>query len=996
MVLELEVCRVDLTRGVVMDREGDVQVTLTTREVDLLRYLSERPSVPVTRDTLITEVWGYSDAVVTRVCDNTVSRLRAKIEANAQRPAHVLTVHGSGYRFEPLQAQEVPQEAPAPSGKVLVLGPVRIDLARRQVVGPGGESTLTANEAALLERLMRADGVVLDRQSLIREVWGQGASRSVDSTVYRLRAKIEPDPSEPRYLVSERGGGYRLALPQTPTVRDDRDSFVGRGQALECLGDALQAGRWVVVTGAGGIGKTRLVRRGLAGQQPVWWVELASASTVPEVCALVARVLEVHLTGDDAVEQIARALDWRGQGLLVLANLEQAADAAAPLVQAWLQSAAQLRIVGTSRIRLGLDGEIAVELEPLSPEEGVTLFVQRARAASSSFRLSPRDEPAVQRLVEQLDGLPLAIELAAARAPTLGVADLLSRLDQRLDLLARPRASTDRHRSLRAAIAASWQLLSDEEARALMLLSLFGNGFTLQDVDGLLGADSVDLLQALRDDCLVQSRKEGRPFAILESIRAYAAEQRAATEDGGRAIELSWVRWLAELGEPEFLDATGLIGHEDEAARLNAAAGDLEEAARRALRWREPVLGSRCVLAAMMVRHNEGPFGPLMAVADSLAELPMPELELGRLHMSRAMLLNPMGKPREAGEAAAKAAELSERAQDPWTALQAYDALYVASLHLSHTDPVLQAARDASSAAERAGRPDLAAWWRAHVCYFHNDHEGAYREVELTLELAGKLGERQMMAAALGRLGTLDLSMGRPGRARARLEEAIDLFREARQPVSVQALGLRLVDVLLATGDHAALEPLGEELTQIAAQMGSGLPEAIVWLRCTESRVTRGEPSWRQSAQRARAGLRAVPIPEIEAELALQEARGHLGSGDLPSAVTLGREALDGLLAIERPSLARRAHGTLAVALAALGELDEAWVHAEQATAGTAATHVRVVVLAQRGQVAALRGDRPTAARALSEASELARRSGLGQPTSESGIELEKLRRALA
>src|SRR5690349_6024113 len=154
--IQLEVGTADLVRGTVTRADGGT-VRLTTRECDLLVYFVRHPSRTMTRDELLAHVWGYRDTVVSRACDNTVRRLREKIEVDPAHPVHVLTAHGSGYRFEPQGAERAPpppDEAPEAGG--LPLGERTLDLARRRVIGPDGVVELTATEAALIERLLRA------------------------------------------------------------------------------------------------------------------------------------------------------------------------------------------------------------------------------------------------------------------------------------------------------------------------------------------------------------------------------------------------------------------------------------------------------------------------------------------------------------------------------------------------------------------------------------------------------------------------------------------------------------------------------------------------------------------------------------------------------------------------------------------------------------------------------------------------------------------------
>jgi DNA-binding response OmpR family regulator/tetratricopeptide (TPR) repeat protein len=991
-IVQLEACSVDLVRRTVTPSSGSPRVALTTREADLLRYLSERPSQLVTREAIILEVWGYRDTVVSRACDNTIARLRAKIEADPSRPTHVLTVHGSGYRFEPLVEAPAPGPAPSPppaDRAVLVLGEISVDLKRRWALGPEGEQALSALEVGLIERLLRAEGAIVDRATLLREVWNSQApsdqSRSVDHAVRRLRAKIEADSSNPRFLLTEWGGGYRLVLPQSRLPAEERDSFVGRAESAEALQIALRTSRWVVVTGVGGMGKTRLVRRVAAGQGPAWWVDLASATTGGEVCQEVARALDVELSGPDSVQQLAYALDRRGAGLLVLDNLEQVADAVAPLIGAWLDGARRLRIVGTSRVRLGLEGESALELEPLPVDEAVALFEQRARAASSTFRVRPSELPLLQRLVTQLDGLPLALELAAARAPTLGLAELLARLDRRLDLLERPRAQAPRHRSLRAALDGSWQLLGEPEAQALVRLALFGAGFDIADVEGLLGEQGVDLVQELRDHGLVHTRLEGRPLGMLESIRAYAAEQRQASPDGGQQAELDWVRWLCRLA-----------GTAPEELPLESSA-DLLLATRRALRWGEPALAAAAVRASVALHEHRGPYAPTLALVDAVvAAAGHPPEVLLELYHAQGRLLRQLDRPEEALEALARARGLAQ--EEPLARILADEMASWADLNRNE---------EAAAAAERAatlflasGRPDRAAWMRARAVMFGGAGDGAqaYRDLEHTHEQAMLRGDRPLAAGALLQLGRFDLANGRPGLSQSRLAQSAALYRELRRPMqATPALRSRAFGLLL-TGEHDELEAIAREGLEQLELAGSAVEAAVLWTYLTASRVLRAdEPGWRAASAEARAQMaRCRPIPRTLGFLELRESDGHFDRGDLGSALELARSAQARLVSSGDEQALLAAHGAMARCAAAAGDLALAREHGERARAGEVPSFATPVLLAQYGRVALALGRPEEARQVLRQAEQAARAAGVDRPYSEARVEMDRLRRALA
>lgn len=210
-MFQLSTCVVDLVRRIVTC--GDRSVRLTVREAELFAYLSAREGQVVTRETLLREVWGHHREVLSRATDNTVARLRAKIEADPLRPVHVLTEAG-GYRFVTRSTAVVP--ALVPDEPPLLLSGGAVDLTRGTVTAADRSFALTANELALLRELVRTAGPPIEARTLERRTWGRDASgpNRLRHTVCQLRAKIESDPSTPRHLLSLKGHGYRFVLPE--------------------------------------------------------------------------------------------------------------------------------------------------------------------------------------------------------------------------------------------------------------------------------------------------------------------------------------------------------------------------------------------------------------------------------------------------------------------------------------------------------------------------------------------------------------------------------------------------------------------------------------------------------------------------------------------------------------------------------------------------------------------------------------------------------------
>jgi len=218
----------------------------------------------------------------------------------------------------------------------------------------------------------------------------------------------------------------------------------------------------------------------------VWFCDLSQARDLDGIVHAVALGLDVPLSKDDPVTQIGHAVAGRGQCLVILDNYEQVARHADETLGRWLNRAGNARFLVTSREVLGLSGEEVFALAPLSAADSLLLFVRRAAAAKPEFQPSREDEAAIAPLVKLLEGLPLAIELAAARVRVMPPRMLLARMTQRFKLLASGGGRVDRQATLRAVFDWSWDLLSLPEKTALAQLSVFEGGFTLESAEAIL------------------------------------------------------------------------------------------------------------------------------------------------------------------------------------------------------------------------------------------------------------------------------------------------------------------------------------------------------------------------------------------------------------------------------------------------------------------------------------------------------------------------------
>jgi predicted ATPase len=353
------------------------------------------------------------------------------------------------------------------------------------------------------------------------------------------------------------------ALDTSPgNLRPAPTSFIGRESELDELQAAVKAHRLVTLTGVGGVGKTRLaleVAGRLADEFPdgVWFFELAAVADPAAVPDAVAAVLGItQQPGKSVANSVAAALEGRVR-LLVFDNCEHVLDSVADLVEAILAASATVTILATSREGLRVADEQLWPVPSLDVSAGidsdaVSLFIERAQAVSPDFWLAqPGEADAVVEICRRLDGIPLAIELAASRMASMTASDVRDRLDQRFRLLVGSRRGLARHQTLRHAVAWSYDHLDDAEKVLLDRCSVFAGGFDLQSACAVAGSDQdefevLNLLDALvRKSLLVADRSSGHArFSILETIRQFAEEQLVARGEASQ-IRAAHSRYFA-------------------------------------------------------------------------------------------------------------------------------------------------------------------------------------------------------------------------------------------------------------------------------------------------------------------------------------------------------------------------------------------------------------------------------------------------------------------
>jgi predicted ATPase/DNA-binding winged helix-turn-helix (wHTH) protein len=466
--------------------------------------------------------------------------------------------------------------------------PFRLEVGRQQLYRGPEPVPLRPKTMAVLCCLLERAGQLVTKTDLLDAVWPETAVSDavLKVSIRELREALEDDPKAPRYIETTHGAGYRfIAALAGDNLPVPLTSFIGReretGEAKELLGRA----RLLTLTGPGGSGKTRLavrVAREVQGdyQDGVWWVALSALNDPELVPQTVAAVLGVReLPGRTPLQALTAHLSPR-RLLLVLDNCEHLIVPCALLADTLLRACPFLRILATSREGLGVAGETTMLVSPLSlpaPErpisleelgrsEAVSLFVARARSAQPRFEARAGNAAALVQVCRQLDGLPLAIELAAPRVKALTVEELAERLGDCFQLLTDGgRTELPRHQTLRAAIDWSYDLLSGQERALLERLSVFTGGWRLESAEavcggeGLAGSEVLGLLTRLVDKSLVAAGEEcGQTrYTLLETVRQYAQEKlsRSGSEAALCARHARHYLALAEESEPRIKTA---------------------------------------------------------------------------------------------------------------------------------------------------------------------------------------------------------------------------------------------------------------------------------------------------------------------------------------------------------------------------------------------------------------------------------------------------------
>jgi predicted ATPase/DNA-binding winged helix-turn-helix (wHTH) protein len=753
-------------------------------------------------------------------------------------------------------------------------GPWQVHLGRRELLASGVPVPIGARAFEIVEVLVRSANELVTKDDLMGRIW-PGAIVGENTLQVHISAIRKALGRDRAMLKTASGRGYRLLgrwttrqpaarmqivhpAPAPVAVEPVQNNLplsaadlIGRDAAVHHLRDLLSAYRIVTLTGPGGIGKTRLgleVARGLTTDfgSGVWYVELASLSDANLVAVATAGVLGLHLAGSDiSPEALARAIGGR-KLLLLIDNCEHVIDAAAKVVETVVRLCPAASVLATSREPMRIEGECTYRVPPLDfPEQDVSgvgrdriletsavqLFIARMTAWESGLE-HRRELAAIAAICRRLDGIPLAIEFAAARATTLGLEGVLSRLDDRFALLTSGRRTAlPKHRTLRATLDWSHELLSAPERVLLRRLAIFSTGFSLdaacavtasseaayaEIADGIANLVAKSLVTV--DNAVVVAN-----FRLLETIRAYAFEK---LTEAGEAQQFA--RRHAEYYR-------GLLERiEDEREARAAHLADLGNA-RAALEWcfggnGDIEIGVGLAAAAapvflamsLLTECHRWSERAILALAD-IAPGGREEMQLqAALGMS---LMITRGESEAVRVALNRSLAIAEERSDATTQLKLLGPLRMFHARIADFKTALHYAIRCSEVARTLADPvaiTLAHSMLGGSLYFTGDLPGARIEFEAALQ--ERTGSRRTSSTYLGFGGhnipgvTLAATMWLLGHPNKAVEHACQTIEEASSmdhPVTLSVVLIWGISVFLWTGDLLRAE---EHVNRFAAR----------------------------------------------------------------------------------------------------------------------------------------------------------------------------------
>jgi predicted ATPase/DNA-binding winged helix-turn-helix (wHTH) protein len=776
-----------------------------------------------------------------------------------------------------------------PDEKTLRFGRFELSPAERVLRIDGVPAPVGARAFDLLRVLAERRDRLVTKQELLDLVWPGVVveEHNIAAQISSLRKLLGA-----QVITTVPGRGYRFSsttldaaevLPARPALPQSRTRFIGREEALADLGRLLPQVRLVTLTGIGGSGKTRLALQFARTHASDYahgacFVDLSALRDSARVAAACASALGVEAAADAArAEQVAAHLAER-ELLLVLDNCEQVRDGAAALVDALLGRESASRILATSREPLAVAGEqlypvralslpVTSDLSQVVEADAVRVFVDRARLVSPGFELGTHNAAAVGEICRRLDGIALAIELAAARVAVLSVDEIAARLGDRFRLLTGGHGAALRQQTLLAAMQWSYDQLAPPEQRLLRLAATFAGGWTLQAASAVAQTgddyETLALLTTLHDKSLLVADPRGDEprFHMLETVRDYAQRQLDAAGEtvDARTRHAEHFLALAEASAPH------LRGPEQPRwmARLRAE----QENLLAALHW--------CSAPASPV---DGQWALRLAASTARYWL-FNEIDLGRRLLQAAL-----ERDRDAGDGEIR-----------------FDALHALAgmhMHRGDTAAALHYGRAALAMARRMGSAERQAKALTAIgsaLHMQGANQTARQHEHEAMQLAEASGNVEYMATLSNNLAETERARGELALAEAGYLKALRLGRAQGNLLLAAIVLHNLVRLYVAAGRPADARASAAESEQLQRGLGEQVLKLELLKVCAGLAASLGEPAlaarwWGAGQPRfLAAGYRDPQIDEAQMDDLLGRARRTLGDADYDAAETAGR-----------------------------------------------------------------------------------------------------------
>ena len=751
-------------------------------------------------------------------------------------------------------------------GKVLSFGPFELSIGNRLLTNGARVVPLGARAMDLLIVLVEQANKVVGRRTLIERVWPKRGAEQVSLRVHISALRKALDQRDPgrRYIANVPGRGYSFVVPVTslasPTSGDLKPSsrsrlparlmrMLGRRDALAAIQMKLTEQRFVTIVGPGGIGKTTVAvavahEMSTTFNSQIYFVDLSALGGASLVAPAVAAAIGVSVRTNDIVPALIDRLQERPT-LIILDCCEHLIDGASAVAEELICRVPTLHLLATSREAMRAEGEHVYELDGLEcpAEDGglsardalqypsVQLLVDRVRAVRSDFELTDADTPTVARICRRLDGIPLAIELAACRVDIFGLSGTASLLDERLNLSwVGRRTAPSRHQTLNATLEWSYDLLGEAEKRVLSRLSVFSGGFTFEAAVAVIAHETVDetnvsdCVWELRSKSMIAAQGQDSRLRLLDTTRAFALQRLAESDEQNlfRCRHALYFTGLFRQGAA--MDVSGwskALGIEVDNLRaaLNwafSAAGDakigVELAAASASAWMGMALLTECVeWMRKAISH-----------LDDMNSGTRQEMVLQSALASCVMFTG--GMTEKSYTTWAKALLLAEGLDDIEHQLDALLVLWAHELRVPNYAEAIKLADRCGEVSEGTGRIGAIATanYMRGITYYHAgrvaEAQGLlelslYRDDEASRQLLIKRFGYDRKVDNLAGLATLAWLRGSPDQARRFNQMAVAEARESNRPVNLcGALTFASFIAYMTNPDDGEAEALVDEL----------------------------------------------------------------------------------------------------------------------------------------------------------------------------------------